>query len=171
MRLTMVFAVLALLSGCAYHGDRTRAVPDRVHDRAWGEAEQGPAADHRELLLHAFGLIGIQYKYGGNSPDMGFDCSGLVQYVFAQASGVALPRTAHEMSKIGARIARYELQPGDLVFFNTLRRPFSHVGIYVGDQRFIHAPASGGRVEIVRMSNRYWQQRFNGARRIAFGHP
>jgi cell wall-associated NlpC family hydrolase len=113
------------------------------------------------------GLLGINYKYGGTSPETGFDCSGLVIYVFNQAQGLLLPRDSQSISRSGSEISRDELLPGDLVFFNTLRRPFSHVGIYLGEQRFIHSPSSGGQVEIVNMANRYWQQRYNGARRIS----
>jgi len=121
----------------------------------------------RELVLNAMGLLGIDYKYGGASPETGFDCSGLVNYVFNQAAGLVLPRNAQEISRVGETITRDQLQPGDLVFFNTLRRPFSHVGIYLGERRFIHAPSRGGQVEIVDMTDRYWQRRYNGARRIS----
>jgi len=117
--------------------------------------------------LRALGLIGVQYTYGGSSPDAGFDCSGLVQYLFGQVLGLTLPRSAQEMSRVGAEVGADELHLGDLVFFNTLRQPFSHVGIYLGEQRFIHAPSSGGQVEIVNMTDRYWQRRYNGARRIS----
>jgi cell wall-associated NlpC family hydrolase len=118
-----------------------------------------------DLLLQAFALTGIRYRYGGDSPASGFDCSGFVRYVFQQI-GTALPRNASEISHLGRTVDKNELQPGDLVFFNTLRRPFSHVGIYLGDQRFIHAPSGGGNVEIVNMSQRYWERRYNGARRL-----
>ena len=127
-------------------------------------AEQYFSRAH-DLLLQAFALTGIRYRYGGDSPASGFDCSGFVRYVFAQF-GTALPRNAAAISDVGRRVERDELQPGDLVFFNTLRRPFSHVGIYLGDQRFIHAPSGGGNVEIVNMSQRYWERRYNGARRL-----
>jgi len=121
-----------------------------------------------ELVLNAMAFLGIHYKYGGATPETGFDCSGLVNYVFRQAAGLALPREAQEISRVGEKVTREELQPGDLVFFNTLRRPFSHVGIYLGEHRFIHAPSRGGKVEIVDMSGHYWQRRYNGARRISF---
>ena len=125
-------------------------------------------AKARELALQAIGFMGINYKYGGDTPETGFDCSGLVHYVFNQAAGLILPRNAREISRVGEKITSDELQPGDLVFFNTLRRPFSHVGIYLGEHRFIHAPSRGGQVEIVDMSERYWQRRYDGARRISF---
>jgi len=122
----------------------------------------------RELVINALALIGVHYKFGGRSPDDGFDCSGLVAHVFREAAGLILPRDSNAMSKIGNKIDKTELQPGDLVFFNTRRQPFSHVGIYIGEHRFVHAPSRGRDVEIVDMSERYWQQRYNGARRVSF---
>lgn len=118
------------------------------------------------LVLEAISLIGIHYRYGGNSPEHGLDCSGLVRYVFKAVQGDDLPRTAEEISKLGETVPKQDLQPGDLVFFNTLQRAFSHVGIYLGDNKFIHAPSTGGAVRIENMDIAYWKQRFNGARRI-----
>ena len=120
----------------------------------------------QDLAIYALGLIGVDYRYGGNSPEYGLDCSGLVRYVFQEVVGVTLPRTAREMARLGGRVAPGDLKAGDLVFFNTRSSPFSHVGIYLGDDRFIHAPHRGGEVEIVTMSQRYWQQRYDGARRL-----
>ncbi len=120
----------------------------------------------QDLAIYALGLIGVDYRYGGNSPEHGLDCSGLVRYVFQEVVGVTLPRTAREMARLGGRVAPGDLKAGDLVFFNTRSSPFSHVGIYLGDDRFIHAPHRGGEVEIVTMSQRYWQQRYDGARRL-----
>jgi len=120
----------------------------------------------QELAIYALGLIGVDYRYGGNSPEHGLDCSGLVRYVFQEVVGMTLPRTAREIARLGGRVAPGELKAGDLVFFNTRSSPFSHVGIYLGDDRFIHAPHRGGEVEIVTMSQRYWQQRYDGARRL-----
>ncbi len=96
-------------------------------------------------LDNALGLLGIQYRFGGTTPASGFDCSGMVRYVFQNAIGLNLPRRAEEISRVGARVGRDDLQPGDLVFYKTLRRAISHVGIYLGDNRFIHAPSAGGR--------------------------
>ncbi len=118
------------------------------------------------LAVEAMSLIGIHYRRGGTSPQNGLDCSGLVRYVFREANGTELPRTSAEMSKLGEQIDKSQLQPGDLVFFNTLKRTFSHVGIYLGDNKFIHAPSSGGAVRIESMDLAYWKARFNGARRI-----
>ncbi len=119
------------------------------------------------LAIEAMSLVGIHYKLGGTSPEHGLDCSGLVRYVFREANGTELPRTSSEISRIGEKIDKKDLQPGDLVFFNTLRRTFSHVGIYLGDNKFIHAPSSGGAVRVDSMDLAYWKAHFNGARRIA----
>lgn len=121
----------------------------------------------QELGTRALSLLGIHYRYGGNSPDTGFDCSGFVRHVVGDVLGLRLPRSARDISQVGAPVTKDELQPGDLVFFNTLRRTFSHVGIYLGDHRFVHAPARGGEVRVDDMRQRYWLSRFNGARRIA----
>lgn len=120
-----------------------------------------------ELAVQALSMIGIRYKYGGTAPESGLDCSGLVRYVFKESWGKELPRTSEEMSRLGEKVNTQELQPGDLVFYNTLRRAFSHVGIYLGDNRFIHAPSGGGQVRIESMDMSYWKKRFNGARRIS----
>jgi hypothetical protein len=123
-------------------------------------------AGTRELGLFALSLVGIDYRFGGDSPERGLDCSGLIRYVFQQVTGVTLPRTAQELSRIGEKVRADDLTPGDLVFFNTRRFAFSHVGIYLGDGRFIHAPATGGEVGVATLSNAYWQKRYNGARRL-----
>lgn len=166
MRLTFTLAIVWLLAGCAHQNAKDDTT--RAHDYAATGGIEPAAGQRSELLLRALGLVGVQYKYGGSSPDTGFDCSGLVHYVFGHAVGLALPRNAEEISRMGSQIGRDELEPGDLVFFDTLRRPYSHVGIYLGEQRFIHAPSQGGQVEIVSMTGRYWQSRYNGARRISF---
>jgi cell wall-associated NlpC family hydrolase len=119
-----------------------------------------------DLAIRAMSMIGIRYKYGGNNPENGLDCSGLVRYVFKQAWGAELPRTAEEISRVGNNVDKNDLRPGDLVFYNTLRRGFSHVGIYLGDNKFIHSPAAGSSIRIESMDLSYWKKRFNGARRI-----
>jgi cell wall-associated NlpC family hydrolase len=135
-----------------------------------GPANESPSASYldraRELVVQALALVGVRYKFGGNTPDAGLDCSGFVSYVFREAEGVQLPRNSAAMSKVGNRVDPAELQPGDLVFFNTRRHPFSHVGIYVGEHRFVHAPSRGREVEVVDMTDRYWRTRYNGARRV-----
>jgi cell wall-associated NlpC family hydrolase len=118
------------------------------------------------VVFHALALIDVDYKHGGRAPVTGLDCSGLVKYVYHQARGIDLPNTASELARSGVKVARAALQPGDLVFYNTLRKSFSHVGIYLGDNRFIHAPSTGGAVRIDDMTAAYWARRFSGARRI-----
>lgn len=120
----------------------------------------------QDLILKGLELVGINYRRGGTNPDSGLDCSGYVQLVFKDALGKLLPRTAKEQSQVGDAIDRNELKPGDLVFFNTMRRTFSHVGIYLGDNRFVHAPRTGAEVRVEDMSQSYWVKRYNGARRI-----
>ncbi|XZG71282.1 C40 family peptidase [Chitinibacteraceae bacterium HSL-7] len=128
------------------------------------DAESTAAA--QELLLQAMGLLGVQYKWGGNDPQSGLDCSGFVRYVFQNAMNIALPHNALQMSQMGRDIARDDLKPGDLVFFNTLGRAFSHVGIYMGDGRFIHSPRAGKSVRVEEINLSYWKTRWNGARRV-----
>lgn len=120
----------------------------------------------QEVLINALSLTGIQYKYGGNSPTTGFDCSGFVRYVFFNAANLTLPPTARAIAQIGKSVKKDELQPGDLVFFNTLKKAFSHVGIYIGDNKFIHAPSTGKSVQVDNLQNSYWASRFEGAQRL-----
>ncbi len=130
-----------------------------------------PVADHasagHQLVLHSLTLIGVRYRFGGESPETGLDCSGLVRHVFREVLDFALPRRSEEMSRAGTPVPVDRLQPGDLVFFNTLKRAFSHVGIYIGGNRFVHAPSSGGYVRVESIGTKYWKRRFNGARRLA----
>jgi len=125
------------------------------------------ASNAQELVVRALSFVGVNYRRGGENPETGFDCSGFVRHVFRESFGLILPRTSRDISRVGETVARDELQPGDLVFFNTLRRGFSHVGIYLGENRFVHSPASGGEVRVEDMRQRYWIKRFNGARRVA----
>ena len=124
------------------------------------------SAHAREVLINAISLTGIKYKYGGTNPETGFDCSGFVSYVFKQTINLTLPHSAFAISQIGKAIPRKELQAGDLVFFNTMKNAISHVGIYLGDNRFIHAPNTNGEVRIESMDDGYWSKRFSGAQRL-----
>jgi len=121
-----------------------------------------------EMVLTAMNFLGVPYRRGGQTPEQGFDCSGLTRKVFETSLGRVLPRRADEQAKAEGLVAisRDDLRPGDLVFFNTLRRTFSHVGIYIGDGKFIHAPRSGARVRIEDLTFSYWAKRFTGARRV-----
>lgn len=121
----------------------------------------------QELVIEGLNHLGIPYRFGGTSPETGLDCSALVQRVFRNALGLDMPRTAAEMARVGDRIGKDDLKPGDLVFFNTMRRTFSHVGIYLGDNQFLHAPSTGGKVRVDDMTDSYWLRRFTGARRVA----
>ena len=121
----------------------------------------------RDIIFYALSMVGISYRWGGTSPQTGFDCSGLVSHVFKKIAGQVLPRDSYAMARLGQTISADALRPGDLVFFDTMRRPFSHVGIYLGDNRFVHAPAAGKSVHVVDMNEAYWAARYNGARRIA----
>ena len=129
---------------------------------AAGQALQGA----KDITDSALDLVGVKYKFGGQSPERGMDCSGFVRYVFEQVTGVSLPRSAREQAKVGENVAIEELKPGDLVFFNTRRHANSHVGIYLGDNTFIHSPSKKGSVRVTSIDGRYWKARFDGARRL-----
>jgi cell wall-associated NlpC family hydrolase len=123
------------------------------------------------LVVAAMGALGVAYQRGGNNYNSGFDCSGFVRALYEQNFGLLLPRRAAEQAAATQAIARADLQPGDLVFFNTLGRAHSHVGIYVGDHRFIHSPKPGAVVRIEDMRVNYWNRRFDGARRVVGQAP
>lgn len=134
-----------------------------IHPKSQGDSV---ANNSSSLINQAMGMIGIPYRRGGTSADTGFDCSGFVRAMYSDALGHLLPRVAHEQAKATQKIEKRELAPGDLVFFNTMRRAFSHVGIYVGDGKFIHSPSRGKSVRVESMQSSYWAKRFNGARRV-----
>lgn len=140
---------------------RLEDVSHRMADKAHTVA--GRASD---LVVNAMGFLGVPYKRGGNSAETGFDCSGFVRAMYEQTVGLLLPRRADQQAAATQVIDKKELQPGDLVFFNTMRRNFSHVGIYVGDGKFIHSPRSGSEIRVEDMGIAYWARRFNGARRV-----
>ena len=161
------FLTAAVLATSASAAD---PAPNRSLAREARESAQRAVAkvweDAQDIAQFALGLIGVEYRYGGETPERGLDCSGLIRYVFQEVTGVTLPRTARELSLIGENVHLDQLRAGDLVFFNTRRFAFSHVGLYLGDNRFIHAPARGREVEITTLSASYWQKHFNGARRL-----
>lgn len=130
-------------------------------------AHNGDAAGYRAMAAHEATIkVGIRYRFGGSTPESGFDCSGLVAHVFERTWGITLPRTTHEQRTVGRAVKHAELQAGDLVFYNTRNRPFSHVGIYLGDGHFVHAPRPGAKVRVEKIDTPYWRARFNGARRL-----
>lgn len=162
-RLTAVARVVALAwalggaAGAAQASEETAPRPASLHERASG------------LVISALNFLGVRYQRGGDDSQDGFDCSGFTRHVFQLNLGLVLPRRVDDQASARGLVAveRTELRPGDLVFFNTLKRNFSHVGIYVGDGRFIHAPRSGSEVRIENLRLAYWAQRFTGARRAA----
>ncbi|MBY4946771.1 C40 family peptidase [Cupriavidus respiraculi] len=163
LTLPLTLGLALLLAACAgsppvRHGQSSRPSGKPIVD---------PSAGLEEISIQAMSLVGTPYRYGGNTPDSGFDCSGLVRYVVARAANVNLPRTTEAMGTRGTPLQRSEVASGDLVFFNTTGRGNSHVGIYVGQNRFVHAPATGGTVRLEDMTKPYWASRYNGARRVA----
>jgi cell wall-associated NlpC family hydrolase len=122
-----------------------------------------------EVVLEALSLLGVPYRWGGSDPRRGFDCSGLVRHVFKTVVAVDLPRRSEDMGRFGRGVSRDDLQAGDLLFFNTLGHANSHVALYLGDGRFIHAPGRGRRVRVDELDDRYWREHFDGARRIDLG--
>jgi len=151
--LLIYIVLISSLAGC---GSLSPSVPPAP----------APRADRAEALLQALLALGVDYRYGGNSPVTGFYCSGLVAHVYLEAWNVRLPRNTAGQSKLGAPVSLAELQAGDLVFYDTLKQPYSHVGIYLGDGRFVHAPKTGAQVRVESVKSSYWAPRFNGARRI-----
>ena len=119
-----------------------------------------------ELVVHAMGFLGSPYRRGGDTVETGFDCSGFVKAIYEQTIGLVLPRRAELQAAATQNIEKKDLVPGDLVFFNTMRRAFSHVGIYIGDGKFIHSPKPGSEVRVESMGSAYWNRRFDGARRV-----
>ncbi|KVG36914.1 C40 family peptidase [Burkholderia ubonensis] len=175
LRIWLPVAVVSLLAACS-------SVPPQSASRSSGMKITTPRAfappanfpkfvDHsvgqEEISIQAMSLVGVPYRWGGNTPDSGFDCSGLVRYVVGRAADVNLPRTTADMSSRGMSIDPEQVAPGDLIFFNTTGRPHSHVGIYVGKLRFVNAPSTGGTVRLDYLTNPYWAKRFDGIRRVA----
>jgi cell wall-associated NlpC family hydrolase len=176
-RNTLIYiSLLPILSACGSAPPTSSRSPGGSRDPARpGEEEVDPLdamleADpdprRNDIITVALSQVGTPYFWGGRSPVIGFDCSGLVAYVFQQAVHVTLPRISYDQARLGRKISAEELRAADLVFFNTLRREYSHVGIYIGRGRFVHAPASGAFVRIERMTGAYWQTRYDGARRV-----
>ena len=175
MRMIFPALVLALASLCISSAHALPAHTGDEIDRLMAEkgmltkidnVRQSVTHKASELVASAMGFLGVPYKWGGTDADSGFDCSGFVMSVYQQSIGLLLPRRAEQQAASTQKIDQTELQPGDLVFFNTMRRAFSHVGIYVGNGNFIHAPRAGAEVRVESMGGSYWQRRFDGARRV-----
>ena len=162
--------LLAVSAGAAPNTDGSDDIEKLLQERGLlGRVEQfrqrvGDKAS--DLVINAMGFLGVPYRRGGTNQENGFDCSGFVRAMFEQTVGLILPRRASDQASVTEKINREDLQPGDLVFFNTMRQAFSHVGIYVGDNKFIHSPRPGGEVRVEDMRQAYWDRRFNGARRV-----
>ncbi|RKF34678.1 C40 family peptidase [Paraburkholderia fungorum] len=175
-RLAFSLLTVLLLAACAGAPQKTSRGPGSsvvVTNGAYHAPPPGfpNFVDHsigrEEISIQAMSLVGIPYRWGGNTPDSGFDCSGLVRYVVSRAASVNLPRTTADMSGRGESIEPDQIAPGDLIFFNTTGRAHSHVGIYVGKLRFVNAPSTGGTVRLDYLTNPYWAKRFDGIRRVA----
>lgn len=175
-RLGFSLLILLLLAACSSAPQRISRGSNGYSSASNGAYHTPPPGfpnfvDHsigrEEISIQAMSLVGIPYRWGGNTPDSGFDCSGLVRYVVARAASVNLPRTTADMSERGESIEPDEVAPGDLIFFNTTGRAHSHVGIYVGKLRFVNAPSTGGTVRIDYLTNPYWAKHFDGIRRVA----
>ncbi|MFM0010993.1 MULTISPECIES: NlpC/P60 family protein [Paraburkholderia] len=175
-RLAFSLLTVLLLAACAGAPQKTSRGPGSsvvVTNGAYHAPPPGfpNFVDHsigrEEISIQAMSLVGIPYRWGGNTPDSGFDCSGLVRYVVSRAASVDLPRTTADMSGRGESIEPDGIAPGDLIFFNTTGRAHSHVGIYVGKLRFVNAPSTGGTVRLDYLTNPYWAKRFDGIRRVA----
>ncbi len=163
-KLLLVAVVALAASACASGSGRPRTGgPGSVPSTADGRASEAAARGHR-IVAAALDLRGVPYRNGGTDP-AGFDCSGLVAFVFRQ-HGLAVPRQTGDQYAVGARVARTDIRPGDLVFFSTVAHGPTHVGIAVDDDEFVHAPSSGGVVRVERLTLPYWQRRFVGARRL-----
>lgn len=161
---TLLAAGLAL-AGCGGKTARP-ASPPADSKRDWPLVPASDPAAANAVLMRALGLIGTPYRYGGNTPESGFDCSGLVAYVYRDVLDLRLPRTSRELAQAqGARIEPKRLATGDLVFFGS-RDSVTHVGIYVGEGRFVHAPSSGGTVRLDHLDGHYWRDHYSGAKRV-----
>ena len=160
-----VFLLLAcLLAACSTPFWRQDAAVETIAQAPVPTARQDRSAGKgADVVLYALGLIDTGYRFGGKNPQAGLDCSGMVTHIYGQAAGLRMTGSAADLARAGREIGREALQPGDLVFFNTRAKPFSHVGIYIGDERFVHAPNSNGRVRIDRLNDRYYAQRYEAA--------
>jgi cell wall-associated NlpC family hydrolase len=150
---------LLILNGCSTFSGRPAS--SKV-----SQFKQDTSVGTEDISIAAVGLVGVPYRYGGNNPKAGFDCSGLIVYVYNKAAGIKLPRTIQLMSTKGVSIEGQPPAPGDLVFFNTTGEKYSHAGIYVGQGRFVHAPSAGGTVRLDYITSPYWAAKFTEARRL-----
>ncbi|HEU0187280.1 MAG TPA: C40 family peptidase [Gallionellaceae bacterium] len=158
--------LLAILSACSSAPARTAHASHAPATEHPASAAMDSDADMNDVAVYALSLSDTPYRYGGNTPESGFDCSGFVRHVYKHTLGLSLPRTSHEMSRVGEPQKVSRLQPGDLVFYNTRHQSYSHVGIYLGEGKFVHSPRAGSSVRVENMNESYWLARYNGARRL-----
>ena len=155
-----------MLAACGGSDNVRRPVPAAAAQRQWPYVQPADPDAANAVLMRAIGLVGTPYTYGGNTPQTGFDCSGLVAYVYRDMLDLRLPRTSQALASVqGPRIAPEKLAAADLVFFGS-RGNVSHVGIYVGEGRFVHAPSTGGTVRLDRLDGPYWRDHYSGAKRV-----
>ncbi len=169
--IAFLFAASAQANPPGAGDDMDRFLADRGLLVRIDQVRQSVSVRASELVVTAMGFLGVPYRRGGNTVETGFDCSGFVKAMFEQTTGLMLPRRAEQQAAAAQTIERSDLQPGDLVFFNTLQRAFSHVGIYVGGGKFIHSPKPGAEVRVENMGLAYWNHRFDGARRVSTSAP
>ncbi|HEY9103911.1 C40 family peptidase [Chitinimonas sp.] len=165
-----------LLAGCASappkpvassrpaSGGKVVVKPESRPDTSTARIEADDSG--REIVMYALGLIDVGYQFGGKNPEAGLDCSGMVTFIYRNALGLDVSGSAADIAKRGRSVRRDDLQAGDLVFFNTMNRPFSHVGIYIGDEKFIHAPSTNGKVRIESLKTKYFATRYEAARSL-----
>ena len=157
---------MLLLSACGDSDNVRPSKPASVTQRHWPQVRPADPAAANAVLMRAIGLVGTPYLYGGNTPQSGFDCSGLVTYVYRDMLDLRLPRTSRELAQVqGPRIVPEKLAAADLVFFGS-KGNVSHVGIYVGEGRFVHAPSTGGTVRLDKLDGPYWRDHYSGAKRV-----
>ena len=165
--LLLSLPLFLLLAACGSPLPHPGAEPETITQEPELRSDRGNGKVNdkgNDVVLYALGLLDTGYRFGGKNPEAGLDCSGMVTYIFDRAAGRRVAGSAADIARQGRRVEKHQLQPGDLVFFNTRGWSFSHVGIYIGDERFVHAPKTNARVRIDRLSDRYFAQRFEAAR-------
>lgn len=158
-KLTLLLTLLVGLGACAHQSDikpKADSAPVSTHSEAGAS----------EVVLYALGLLNIHYQFGGSNPDAGLDCSGMTAYIYREAVGIKLPHNALQQSQLGIAVNKNNLAPGDLVFFNTNGKSISHVGVYIGEGKFVHAPSTNGQIKVTKLSDSYFSSRYETARRI-----
>jgi cell wall-associated NlpC family hydrolase len=170
-RRTFVGGFVAICSSLFFSGCGSTPIRKPASPSTIAKFKEDTSVGTEGISIAAMGLVGVPYRFGGNTPAGGFDCSGLIVYVYNNAAGIKMPRTVQEMSRAGQSIQNAAPAPGDLVFFNTTGERYSHAGIYVGHGRFVHAPSKGGTVRLDQMTSPYWAARYTEARRFANAKP